>query len=128
MHIHKIYTTYMNHAEKIKWLCITVILILIIFNYIFFIHQSSKLIKIIFFNIFCILLGSIFFNTNIGKKTIIFIKDIKLEFYKITWPTYTETLQTTGIVLLLIILTSIFLWIFDGLILRIISRILTPRL
>ncbi|VFP80952.1 Protein translocase subunit SecE [Buchnera aphidicola (Cinara kochiana kochiana)] len=128
MHIHKIYKIYMNYTEKIKWLCIAVILLLILVNYIFFIHKSTKLIKIIFFNIFFIPLFSLLFYTNIGKKIIIFIKDIKSELFQITWPNYIETLKTTGIVLLLIILTSVFLWIFDALILRIVSWILTPRL
>ncbi|VFP83499.1 Protein translocase subunit SecE [Buchnera aphidicola (Cinara laricifoliae)] len=128
MHIHKIYRIYMNHTEKIKWLCITVIFISIFFNYIFFIHKFSKIIKIIFFIISFVLLCSVFIYTNIGKKIITFIQDIKLEFSKITWPNYIETLKTTGIVILLIILTSIFLWISDGLILRIVSWILTPRL
>ncbi|WP_172598715.1 preprotein translocase subunit SecE [Buchnera aphidicola] len=118
----------MNHTEKIKWLCITVIFISIFFNYIFFIHKFSKIIKIIFFIISFVLLCSVFIYTNIGKKIITFIQDIKLEFSKITWPNYIETLKTTGIVILLIILTSIFLWISDGLILRIVSWILTPRL
>ncbi|VFP77600.1 preprotein translocase subunit SecE [Buchnera aphidicola] len=124
MHIHKLYNIYTKYTEKIKWLCITIIIICMILNYIFFIHQYSKNIKIIFFVIYHILLFSIFLSTFIGKKTIIFAKDVNMELSKIIWPTYKETCKTTSMVLLLITLTSIFLWILDGIILHAISWIL----
>ncbi|MGI4816681.1 MAG: preprotein translocase subunit SecE [Janthinobacterium lividum] len=96
-----------------------------ILNYIFFIHLYSKNIKIIFFVIYHILLFSIFLSTLIGKKIIIFTKDVNTELSKIIWPSYIETCKTTGMVLFLITLTSIFIWILDGIILHAISWILT---
>lgn len=128
MHIHKLYDIYAKYTEKIKWLCITIIISCMISNYIFFIYQYSKNIKIIFFVLYHILLFSIFLNTLVGKKIIIFTKDVNIELSKIIWPSYKEACQTTGMVLLLITLTSIFLWILDGIILHAISWILTSRL
>ncbi|VFP81328.1 preprotein translocase subunit SecE [Buchnera aphidicola] len=128
MHIYNIYQTYMNHKEKIKWFCIITIILLIISTYIFFLYKSSKTLKIIFFSTLFIILLKIFFHTILSKKILIFINEIKLELSNIVWPSFKETSQTTGIVIFLIILTSIFLWMIDGIILRIISYILSPRL
>ncbi|VFP84797.1 Protein translocase subunit SecE [Buchnera aphidicola (Cinara splendens)] len=125
MHIHKLYNIYTKYTERIKWLCITIIISCMILNYIFFIHQYSKNIKIIFFIIYSILLLSIFLSTFTGKQIIIFTKDVNIELSKIIWPSYKETCKTTGMVLLLITLTSIFLWMLDGIILHAISWILT---
>ncbi|VFP79044.1 preprotein translocase subunit SecE [Buchnera aphidicola] len=128
MHIYNIYQIYMNHKEKIKWFCIITIISSIILTYIFFLYKLSKTLKIIFFSTLFIILLKIFFHTILSKKILIFINEIKLELLNIVWPSFKETAQTTGIVILLIILTSIFLWIIDGIILRIISYIFSLRL
>ncbi|VFP87820.1 Protein translocase subunit SecE [Buchnera aphidicola (Cinara piceae)] len=128
MHLHNIYKIYMNHTEKIKWFCIITIILSIILNYIFFLNKSSQIFKILFFSTLLILLINIFIRTIISKKIFIFINEIKLELSNIVWPSYKETSQITGIVILLIILTSVFLWILDGIILRVMSCILAPRL
>ncbi|VAX76231.1 preprotein translocase subunit SecE [Buchnera aphidicola] len=128
MHIHKLYQIYKNQREKIKWFCIITIAASITSIYYFFFNKNITVLKIILLNIFSILLLNIFFQTKIEKKILIFIKNIKLELSKIVWPNYHETLKITGIVLLLIILTSAFLWILDNLILSIISWVLSPRL
>ncbi|ABJ90510.1 preprotein translocase IISP family, membrane subunit [Buchnera aphidicola BCc] len=128
MHIQNIHKIYINHAEKIKWLCIFLIILSIIVNYYFFVYKFLKITKIIYFSTLLILIVSIFINTNIGQHTLKFIHSIKIELSHIIWPNYKETLKITGIILLLTILTSIFLWLLDGIILRIISWVLTPRL
>ncbi|WP_075433651.1 preprotein translocase subunit SecE [Buchnera aphidicola] len=123
-----IYTTYMNHIKQIKWFCIITICLSITLIHFFFIKELSILKKIIFFCLFGTILLNIFFRTNIGKNTLSYIKSIKSELSNIIWPNYIETTKTTGIVLFLIILTTIFLWILDGIILHIISQILISRL
>ncbi|MBU2645950.1 MAG: preprotein translocase subunit SecE [bacterium] len=42
-----------------------------------------------------------------------FISDVKAEFKKVTWPTREQTLKQTGVVLVIVALTGIFLGMVD---------------
>ena len=44
-----------------------------------------------------------------------FVRQVRQEVSKVTWPTRTETMQTTLIVMLLVLLVCIILWALDGL-------------
>lgn len=127
MHINALYKIYINYIEKIKWFCIITIILLIVFSYYFFLHHSSKILKIIFFMILSGILIKFFFQKKISDKLVVFIKNTQLEFYNLVWPDYKATIKTTGIVLILITLTSILLWLLDGIIFYFISWILIPR-
>ncbi|MDD5330721.1 MAG: preprotein translocase subunit SecE [Sulfuricella sp.] len=49
-----------------------------------------------------------------GKQFFAFGKDSWAETKKVVWPTRKETLQTTGVVFLLVVVLAIFLWIVDA--------------
>lgn len=55
--------------------------------------------------------------TKEAKGLFRFFKDAYYELLKVVWPTRQETLQTTLIVLLVVVVTGIFLWIMDSLLL-----------
>ena len=42
-----------------------------------------------------------------------FIADVRAEFRKVTWPTRDQTIKQTGVVLVLVALTSVFLVVVD---------------
>jgi preprotein translocase subunit SecE len=42
-----------------------------------------------------------------------FITDVRAEFKKVTWPTRDQTIKQTGVVLVLVALTSVFLGVVD---------------
>lgn len=42
-----------------------------------------------------------------------FLESVKIELSKVTWPTRKETMATTGVVIVIIILISIFLGVCD---------------
>jgi len=50
-----------------------------------------------------------------GRQFRGFAQDSIAEARKVVWPTRKETLQTTGIVILFVIVMAIFLWAVDGL-------------
>ncbi|MGB5598425.1 preprotein translocase subunit SecE [Thiothrix litoralis] len=50
-----------------------------------------------------------------GKRFLGFMKDSRLEVRKMVWPTRAETLQTTLMVMVIVIILSIFLWGVDSL-------------
>lgn len=52
-------------------------------------------------------------TTANGKHLLGFLKDSRLEVRKMVWPTRAETMQTTMMVMIIVLILSIFLWLVD---------------
>jgi preprotein translocase subunit SecE len=50
-----------------------------------------------------------------GKRLLAFMKDSRLEVRKMVWPTRAETIQTTLMVMVIVLILAIFLWGVDSL-------------
>ena len=57
------------------------------------------------------------------KRGIEFLHEVRLELKKVTWPTRPEVVGTTGVVLVIVFIFSVFLYMADLLFGRIITRI-----
>jgi preprotein translocase subunit SecE len=57
------------------------------------------------------------------KRGIEFLREVRLELKKVTWPTRPEVMGTTGVVLVIVFIFSIFLYLADLVFGRIITRI-----
>jgi preprotein translocase subunit SecE len=57
------------------------------------------------------------------KRGIEFLREVRLELKKVTWPTRPEVVGTTGVVLVIVFIFSVFLYMADLLFGRIITRI-----
>lgn len=64
---------------------------------------------------------AIFFTTAIGRETGAFLKASRVELQKVIWPTKNETLQTTLVILLAVLLVALFLWAIDLLLAQVMS-------
>ncbi len=53
------------------------------------------------------------YTTVPGRRLWRFFQDARTELRKVVWPTRTETLQTTLIVLVIVALVAVFLWLLD---------------
>ena len=60
-----------------------------------------------------------FFN-RLGR----FFRDLKAELKKVAWPSGSDTMKKTGIVVVCVIIVGIFIWLFDWLAGEIISALL----
>lgn len=49
-----------------------------------------------------------------GKRLLGFMKDSRLEVRKMVWPTKNETMQTTLMVMVIVLILSLFLWAVDS--------------
>ena len=58
--------------------------------------------------------GGIFIKSNQGDTFIHFLKETRIELRKVVWPTREETLKTTGIIMIAVVVVAIFLWIVDA--------------
>ena len=52
-------------------------------------------------------------TTDVGRRSLGFVKDARVEVRKVVWPTRQETLQTTLAVLVIVVLVAIMLWLID---------------
>ena len=52
-------------------------------------------------------------KTEKGSQLWSFVQDAQIEVRKVVWPTREETLQTTMIVILMVVVIAIFLWLLD---------------
>ncbi|OOZ38904.1 preprotein translocase subunit SecE [Solemya pervernicosa gill symbiont] len=56
-------------------------------------------------------------QTDVGRNTWVFLSDARMEVRKVVWPSWNETVQTTLVVLGVVILVGILLWLLDMLLL-----------
>ncbi|MHB1513846.1 MAG: preprotein translocase subunit SecE [Acidiferrobacter sp.] len=52
-------------------------------------------------------------QTPTGRSAWTFVKEARVELSKVIWPTRKETVQTTLVVIVLVVLVAMFLWIVD---------------
>lgn len=52
-------------------------------------------------------------QTAKGRSTMEFAKDTQVEVRKVVWPTRQETVRTTGVVIVVVLITAVFLWVLD---------------
>jgi len=60
------------------------------------------------------------FTTASGQRLAGFMQDARTEVRKMVWPTRAETIQTTMIVLVMVVIIAIFLWLIDMAVFKII--------
>jgi len=51
--------------------------------------------------------------TGSGQQLIAFGRDTQVEVKKVVWPSRQETIQTTGVIVAIVVVTALFLWILD---------------
>ncbi len=52
-------------------------------------------------------------QTHKGRNSWAFFQDTQMEVRKVVWPTRQETIQTTLLVILMVVIVAIFLWLLD---------------
>jgi preprotein translocase subunit SecE len=81
----------------------------------YYFEDESQLLRVIGM---LVVVGVAFFivsMTDIGHRSLGFVKDARVEVRKVVWPTRQETLQTTIAVLIMVVIVAIMLWGIDSL-------------
>ena len=81
----------------------------------YYFEDESQLLRVIGM---LVIVGIAFFivsMTDIGHRSLSFVKDARIEVRKVVWPTRQETLQTTIAVLIMVVIVAIMLWGIDSL-------------
>jgi len=64
---------------------------------------------------------AIAYQTAIGQRIWQFALDSRMEVRKVVWPTRQETLQTTLVVFIMVLIMGVLLWLFDMLLVTIVK-------
>lgn len=76
---------------------------------------STTLYKVLVLLIGLVLAGFVFFKSPQGVRFSSFLIETKIELRKVVWPTRDETMKTTGMIMVAVVIVAIFLWIVDAL-------------
>ncbi len=99
--------------DWVKWLFAAVLLIVgLVLSY-YYNYQPWPLRLLAWFFILAVI-GAILLQTIQGKQVIIFVRESRMELRKVYWPTRQETMQTTLIVAVMVVLLALLLWGIDG--------------
>ncbi len=99
-------------VDRIKWVTMSGLLAVSTVLFYYF-SEVSFLFRVLGLVAAFVVAASIFFTTEKGKFAADFLQAARLELRKMIWPTKTETLQTTLIVFVAVIVVAIFLWMVD---------------
>lgn len=119
-------TSAMGNASKfdvLKWLVAVVLLALLVLGNAYFstVALPVRVTIVIVVGIIALL---VMLSTRKGHKAWVFTKEARTELRKVVWPNKQETLQTTAMIAVLVIITALVLWGIDSLYAYIISTMI----
>jgi preprotein translocase subunit SecE len=109
--------------DTIRWL---IVLLLVVGGMVGFYYFDEQWIWVRILGLLAVIgiAGFVAAKTEKGHDTLIFIRESHTEVRKVIWPTPQETMQVTGIVIVMVVLVAIFIWILDSVLMWIV-RLLT---
>jgi len=111
-----------NKLDTFKLLLAIAILILGIVGFYYYETESQlyRVLGVVFAAGVAVVISS---TTALGQNLIGFGREARMEVRKVVWPTRQETMQTTFMVLVAVIIIGIFLWLVDMLLAQAIQMI-----
>ena len=111
-----------NKLDTLKLFLAIVILIGGIVGFYYFEAESQlyRVLGVVFAAVVAVVISS---TTNLGQGIIRFGREARMEVRKVVWPTRQETVQTTFMVVVAVIIIGIFLWLIDMLLAQAIQMI-----
>ena|SRR3990167_1463490 len=115
-----------NKIDLVKWGVIAVSFTIALFLNYHFVQIPLAIRMIGWIVIFAALLGLAAWTTQ-GRRAVDFLGDARMELRKVTWPTTQETVQTTGIVIAMVVAFGLLMWGFDTLLMFVIGLLTGQR-
>ena len=98
--------------DSVKWLVSGAMLVAGIGAFHYF-GDHSLLFRVIGLLVLVAAVAAVVLQTDKGRVGWEFVRDARTEVRKVVWPTRRETLQTTGIVIVMVGLVAVMLWMLD---------------
>ncbi len=110
-----------DSSDTLKWgLIVLLAAVGVAANY-YFIETAWSL-RLAAWIVLAIVVGAIALRTEKGRITLIFAKEARVELRKIVWPTRQETVQSTAVVALMVLIMGLILWAVDSLLMWVVAH------
>ena len=112
-------------GDKFKWLVVIMALLGAVVANLYYASVVPTTVRAAIF--LALLIGLLFLagSTASGSRAWKFVKDARSEMRRVSWPTRQETLQTTLMIIVAVLITALFLWLFDSLFVYVVRLILS---
>ena len=98
--------------DTVKLMTALLILISGVVGFYYF-ENESQLLRVIGLLAIAVVAFFIVTTTGIGRRSMGFVREARVEVRKVVWPTRQETTQTTIAVLIMVFIVAIMLWLID---------------
>lgn len=62
---------------------------------------------------------------SVGQRFSRFLREMKAELKKVSWPTRPDTMRNTGVVLVSVVVVALIVWVFDGVANSVVSALMS---
>lgn len=107
--------------NNLLWVIVCVVVVTAAFGNVYFVEKYSAAIRVVGVVVLLAIALAIAALTNQGKTALSFFGESRTELRRIVWPTRSETMQTTLIVMGVAVITALILWGLDGIIIGILN-------
>lgn len=107
-------TSSSNKLDTLKWLLVLLLLSTGVVGFYYF-AEHSLLLRVVSLLGVVGLAIFIALQTEKGRRAKNFLQQTQIEVRKVVWPTRQETVQMTGIVILMVVLVALIIWMLDSL-------------
>ncbi|KAA3641914.1 MAG: preprotein translocase subunit SecE [Proteobacteria bacterium] len=104
-----------NAGEKLRWWLAIGVMIAGVAANLYFVDTYPTIIRVLMVVAGVLIGGFLGYTTPKGKEFARFVRNANIERQKIVWPTKNETIQSTIIVIVMVIVISFFLFMLDTL-------------
>lgn len=101
--------------DKLKWAVVALLVGVAVVGNLYFEARYAAPVRVAGVIVLCVLAGFLAVTTPSGARAFEFFKAARLEMRKVVWPTRQETVQTTIIVLAIVLITALVMLAFDSL-------------
>lgn len=116
-------TSVESKFDALKWLVVFLLVAVgVVGNSVY--SDQSLLYRVVALLVLAIVAGLVALTTAKGKAFFALFKDAKNEIRRVVWPTRQETLQTTAMVVVVVLLIGLFLWGLDSLLAWTVSSVI----
>ncbi len=99
-------------ADKLK-LSVALLILLGAIGAFYYFADQSLLVRVVGILVAVVVALLISAQTEVGRAALAFLSDARTEARKVVWPTRKETMQTTLIVMVMVVVVGIMLWLLD---------------
>lgn len=110
-------------ADKIK-IALAALLVMAGIAAFYYFSEAYAFVRFISVLVGLIAAAAVFWTTAPGKEFYVYAQESVAETRKVVWPTRKETLQTTGIVFVFVLVMALFLWAVDAGLLMIVKKLI----